>query len=423
MPDNDLTVTAVFDPAPVVGYVLTTAVTPVGSGTLTGGPLSGIIDEGSAISITAVPNAGYKLLRWERSDGVSTTSSDEYSFNMPSKNLTVTAVFGLEVAPKYNLTALPSNKTHGSVTSDVTGAVEAGAGVTLTATANAGYRFVKWTRSDGVKVSETSEMYTFEMPNRIITILAQFEALPGNEYRLSLAADPGVGGDVVGTKPGTYRSGTTITLTAIPSPPKISSSGFKFDGWVRSDGVALPNTLTVSFTMPSRDLSVTAIYSARSFSEHLLEITKEGNGNVSGMPEQSLVYEDASVTLNAYPASGYHFARWESSDGLVVGSDSSFTFLMPGYDITVKAVFEINSAKQYMLVAAPKVYAQGRVVGAALSSQHEPGETITLEAVPNPGYRFDRWERNDKAAVPNSTVYTFDMPAKNLSVIAVFVAE
>ena len=54
---------------------------------------------------------------------------------------------------------------------------------------------------------------------------------------------------------------------------------------------------------------------------------------------------DTEITLTATPKTGYHFKKWEVTEGTAsIGNDDKFT--MPAGDVTVKAVFEAHSFTQ-----------------------------------------------------------------------------
>ncbi|MCD2492708.1 leucine-rich repeat protein [Lacrimispora sp. NSJ-141] len=67
----------------------------------------------------------------------------------------------------------------------------------------------------------------------------------------SLTVQAGGGGTVSGTASGSYKPGTSISVTA------TASSGYSFSGWTAS-GVTVGNTQTVSFNMPESPVTLTA---------------------------------------------------------------------------------------------------------------------------------------------------------------------
>ena len=139
------TYTALFQK--VGGYSLEVYVLPVGSGKvldhdgndITGKKYQNLIP-GSMIWAKAVPNPGYKFIRWQ--DGKTDNPRSE---NINS-NTVWTATFEVLPADKVVLTYIAG--PGGTITGTATQEINKGAsGTAVTATPNAGYTFVKW--SDG----------------------------------------------------------------------------------------------------------------------------------------------------------------------------------------------------------------------------------------------------------------------------------
>ena len=139
------TYTALFQQ--VGGYSLEIYVSPFGSGKVLDGNGSDVSGKkynnlipGSTIWAKAVPNPGYKFVRWQ--DGKTDNPRSE---NINS-NTVWTATFEVLPADKVVLTYIAG--PGGTITGTATQEINKGAsGTAVTATPNAGYTFVKW--SDG----------------------------------------------------------------------------------------------------------------------------------------------------------------------------------------------------------------------------------------------------------------------------------
>ena len=168
-------------------------------------------DAGQQITITAVPaNEHRHFVRW--SDG----NTDNPRTIVVESDITLTAEFALD---EHTVTATAE---HGSVTGS--GTYTHGAEVTLTATADEHYHFVRW--SDG----NTDNPRTIVVESDI-TLAAEFAL---DEHTVTATAEHG---SVTGS--GTYTHGAEVTLTAIPD------IGYEFTQW--SNGVTEnPYTFSVS---------------------------------------------------------------------------------------------------------------------------------------------------------------------------------
>ena len=204
---------------------------------------------------------------------VATPCASKYAFELQESIGTI-----------YTVTATASPAEAGTV---------AGAGeyaqdteVTLTATANTGYRFENWTVGSN---TETANPLTFTITENI-TATANFVAL--TPYTINATANDANMGTVTGG--GTYYEGETVTLTATPK------TGYRFVNWSNSSTDA-----KLTFTA-SENLDLTAnfeicTYTLTSFSND------ETKGTVSGAGTYNY---GATATLTATPTDGYKLLYW-----------------------------------------------------------------------------------------------------------------
>jgi len=114
---------------------------------------------------------------------------------------------------------------------------------TLPTPTRSGYTFTNWTLSGGGSIS--GNVYTFGASNGTVT--AQWTV---NATNYIVMVNSGTGG-------GSYAANATVNITASTAP-----SGKVFDKWTSSDGVTFvnANASTTSFTMPAKNVAVTATY-------------------------------------------------------------------------------------------------------------------------------------------------------------------
>ena len=180
-------------------YNISTSASPSAGGSTTG---DGRYEEGSTVSVTATPNAGYKFVRWTE-DGHQVSTSATYNFTA-AKMRSLVAVFQEVVTVAINASASPA----GTGTVSGGGNIEQGTSCTLVAHANAGYQFKRWTEN-GTQVS-TSVSYTFTA-NANRTLVAEFEEATGVTVTLT-SEYSGQGLTLSGA--GTYNPGDQVTISA-----------------------------------------------------------------------------------------------------------------------------------------------------------------------------------------------------------------
>ena len=184
---------------------------------------------GTTVKLTASPAEGYTLdyftLDGERINGD--------TFSMPARNVDVSAVF---TANAYSITVVqPAN---GSVAASATSAA-AGTTVKLTATPAEGYTLDYFTL-DGERINGD----TFIMPARNVEVSAVFTA---NAYSITVVQP--TGGTVSASKLSAFF-GEAVELTAVPD------EGYELSHYVVNGAANNGGT----FTMPARDVIVTAVF-------------------------------------------------------------------------------------------------------------------------------------------------------------------
>ena len=225
--------------APEPEYSVT--VSDDGHGTGSANPASATA--GTEITLSAVPEAGYRFREWKViSGGVTVTGG---KFTMPGSNVEVMAIFELIPAVRHDVTV--SDDGHGTGSADPASAT-AGTEITLSAVPEAGYRFREWkVISGGVTITGGK----FTMPDSNVEVMAVFEPIPAVKYDVTVK---GSYASASGT--GSYSAGETVTIRA------GSRKNYAFNGWTSDDvDIADSGSANTSFVMPDGDVTVTANWS------------------------------------------------------------------------------------------------------------------------------------------------------------------
>ena len=141
-------------------------------------------------------------------------------------------------------------------------------------------------------------------------------------------------------------------------------------------------------------------------------------GTVSG---GGLFAEGDNATFDAYPKSGYKFAGWYRGSEKFSDDAHVTEFDMPAANITVVAHFEELAPVDTVTVSltasgSGQVKAGNSAQGATSVAEIEKGGTITIKAVANSGYAFQKWSDNDTNA--NRTMTNVQ---NDLTLTAIFV--
>ena len=168
MPDGNVEVKAIFEKdAPPAPTEYTVTVTSGGNGTASVSHAKAVV--GTEITLTAMPDTGYRFKEWEIiSGGVAITNN---KFTMPDGNVEVKAIFEKDAPPaptEYTVTVTSGG--NGTASASHAKAV-VGTEITLTATPNTGYRFKEWeVISGGVVITNNK----FTMPDGNVEVRAIF---------------------------------------------------------------------------------------------------------------------------------------------------------------------------------------------------------------------------------------------------------
>jgi uncharacterized repeat protein (TIGR02543 family) len=229
---------------------------PTTGGTITPEPAATVYgsgpayDSGTVVNVTAVPKAGYRFSGWS---GASTSIYTTTSITM-NDNKQLTANYTRVQYQLGSINVYPNGsgtvdvKVNGVSTANKT--IDSGAVVTITATATTSngnyYRFTGWQGAPS-NVGSLNASISFTMTGNVSNMTANFERV----YKLTVNVTPTEGGTVTisPTPPNdfTYTSGTSVTVTAVPS------SGYRFSKW---SGASTSTSTSISITMnPDRTLT------------------------------------------------------------------------------------------------------------------------------------------------------------------------
>lgn len=318
--DASRVLTAVFEAVvtPPVSYTVRVNVTS--GGTASGG---GTYHNGDQVTVTAVPNAGYQFKGWTEG-GTTVSTQASYTFTADaSRELTAAFESTTTQDPKltYTLEVSASPTEGGVVTGHGNSTYEAGTSITITAAANAGYRFVRWVENGSIVGEDAS--YTFSISeNRNLTAVFELEnPAPKSTYTITVSASPAEHGSVTGG--GTYQEGEAVTITA------IANSGYQFKEWWLN-GRQISTTASYTFTA-SANQDFTAIFEKQTDiptppapNTYTVSVSPATGGTVTG---GGTFAESSTVTVTAIANSSHRFTGW-FENGRQVSASASYTFIV-----------------------------------------------------------------------------------------------
>ena len=254
----------------------------------------------------------------------------------------------------------------------------------VTAIANQGYTFIKW--SDGVLDATRFE-------NNISTNLSFTALFSENEKVFTVQYMTEEGGSISGlSQQYILQNGSASSVTAVPN------IGYKFTGW--SDGIKTPSRTDSDITA---DLEVMAQFEKQLFT---LEFAHTEGGSIIGEATQKIMYGEHSSIVIAIADDGYDFVGW--SDNFPYLERPSGPVIS---DLSATAIF----ARKMFSLNYDATYQQGKITGPTSQTifYGDSGKTVTAQ--PHTGYRFTEWSDGINTAERTDTNIK-----ENLSVVARF---
>lgn len=210
--------------------------------------------QGDTVTLTATPQDGYRFGEWSvtDSDGAAVTVEGG-AFEMPAKNVTVSATFTQLAANNFSISVIGGTATFADqpVTS-----VSAGATITITANApEAGKVFDRWTTTtEGVTFNnETNSTTTFVMSAKNVSITATYKWI---DYAVTYVDGVDSAVIAVPTDSTAYHMDDTVTVMFDGVGTR---DGYTFAGW--SDGTTTYTSAgSKTFSMGTANVTLTALW-------------------------------------------------------------------------------------------------------------------------------------------------------------------
>jgi uncharacterized repeat protein (TIGR02543 family) len=383
-------------------------------GTVSGTP-GGYYAAGDFINVMAEPDSGYHFTGWTISgaDIIGGDFAKPATFNMPANAVTLTATFAPNPPDEYTLNVIGG--VGGTVSGTISGAYVEGYFVSVVAEADSGYNFTGWTITGADIIGgEFAKPATFNMPANAVTLTANFELNPPNEYTLNIIG--GVGGTVSGTQSGAYIEGYFVSVVA------EADAGYYFTGWTITGAQIIGGEYAkpATFNMPANAVTLTATFALNPPATYTLNVIGAAGGIVSGTQSGAYV-EGYFVSVVAEADSGYHFTGWTITGAEILGGEFAkpAAFNMPANAVTLTANFEQNPPETYTLNV---IGAVGGTISGTQSGFYVEGFFVSVTATANSGYHFTGWTIAGAqiAGGEFAKPATFNMPANAVTLSANF---
>lgn len=236
------------------------------------------------------------------------------------------------------------------------------------------------------------------------------------------------------TLSGYYPQGESITTTNRSGEILFGLQGYSFSHWTLLSGniafdTAFPDN---TFIMPAETVELSAFYIKTGYT-----VTVTGDNGTQGAyltgGDTSYTIGD-TVLLSATPDVGYQFTGWSSNDVTITTTPTGAYFTMPDGDVNVTANHAAIISRELLVTTSPSDGGEVVVTTQDGSVDYNPGELISLSAIPAEGYTLGQWHADipvenwvDLPVSPNlappNILQQFYMPNADVVVEAYFREE
>ena len=332
--------------------------------------------QGEIVRLVAEPTIGWQFDGW----------SGDLSGSMPVQDVTMTA--STWVTATFSQARFPLNLRTAGLGSGSVDAVPDqesyvyGQSVRVVAEADSGSIFGGWVELNDAVTSTV--MLTMTAPT---TMTARFEP----QMVAVNTSTQGRGTVMVAPDASSYSYGETIAIRA------QAEDGWIFVGWA-GDIAGSEEILTIDLRA---DLTAIAVFEPLTEDSPYRITTATagaGSGEIVVTPQKSAYAAGDIVTLEAVALDGSRFAGWA---GDLTGTANPLQIVVRD-SLTVLATFDLHF---YSLQTS--VDGAGHIEVAPNQSAYRPGDTVTLRAVPDVGWRFVGWT-GDATGSANPLVTAMD---------------
>jgi len=382
---------------------------------------------GTRVHLTGVPEPGSVLRMWQGacehdSSGGCTVTVRPGLANVAASfaftSTTVTVIKDLVSGAKGNVISdLPGINCGPTCQADFSTGWEY---VQLRTVPDQGYRFIAW---GGSCVGTAADQPCFVVLDVPRTAYATFGPPGLYLYPIghgTITSDPpginctGVNDLFTSCPPFSFPPGSTVTLSATPSP------GWKFDGWIADNCL---DTGPCKVVMNKDVIRISPTFAWLGF-RVTVTMAGAGYGTVTSNPPgikclrvcSASFTEGQQVVLTATPSAGSRFSGWT---GCPSPSGVTCTLTMNTILTMITASFDpvntltVTKTGMGSVTSTPS----GIDCGTTCSATFAPGSTVTLNAIPSPGYAFGYWSGACSGASTTCNV----LMSNNAGVTAVFV--
>ncbi|MFI5808531.1 reprolysin-like metallopeptidase [Streptomyces sp. NPDC051561] len=232
----------------------------------------------------------------------------------------------------------------------------------------------------GIPLGRPDEADTAQIFNTTSKAIASYRNTKSSDTlcAVSTSVSPTGAGTVTPAETGPYPKNSTARFTAKPA------SGYVFSNWTlngRKVGTA-DNALNVAVTSDQR---LTAVFRKGTTPNPTVTTSATRGGTVKKVPAKRGAPASSTELYDAVPAPGWSFSGW-TLNGSFAGDDDTIELSPDDENLQLRAKFDRNEYDLNIQVTG----GSGKVIQAD-TGPYAQGDTVTVTATPDRGYKFTGW--------------------------------
>ena len=392
---GDATVTANFVKVSSTA-ALTMAISPDGTGSTNPGTGTHTVPTATTVTIEALPASGYFFSSWMVSGQgkVADPSSPATTISLVG-DATATANF-VKISSTATLTMAVGAEGGGSTNPGVGSHIVAtGIATSIMGIPAEGYFFVSWSMSGNGWIDNSLSAETTATLSGDAAVTATFAKWVGTAQLTMAVSSSGFGYTIPAVGVHVEPIGSVIPLEA------VSGDGSCFKGWTLVGEGLIGNPASPSTTVKLYgDATATAIFEKADMVATLtMAVSPDGTGSVNPGVGEHTVPVGEGVAVEAIPAVGFLFEKWDASDAVEIDnahSSSATVRLSADGTLTARFMAETNRVVLTMAVSPDGSGTTVPTVGTYSVFSISP---VDIAVFPSSGWHFAGWAASANAII------------------------
>ena len=194
---------------------------------------------------------------------------------------------------------------------------------------------------------------------------------PGPQYFLTVNISPAEAGSISPSGKNLYTFGQKVYLYT------YGNSNYRFKGWMQGN-LLINESTSFDYTISTYNAVITAVYEYEPTSptepdplpirRKLTLASTPQEGGYFNLSNETIFKEGETVTVQAYPNTGYVFERWES-DGKIISTNSSYPVTLGKTNVSLTGVFRFDPVSP----PSPNVNSWNATTGELIIDDFTPG--------------------------------------------------